>query len=71
MIEFLAMIDKELEDFNEDRKKSKGLKTILDFDSNLSEYDGSQFTMKVEPKFKKKMKTSIFIKDDRSKGKLF
>jgi hypothetical protein len=65
------MIDKELEDFNEDRKKSKGLKTIIDFDTNVSEYEGSTFAIKVEPKFKKKMKASVYIKDDKSKGKLF
>jgi len=65
--EITLMVEKDLDDFYRDRDRFKGLKLLIDFDSE--EYQpntpGLQFT---EPKFKKRLKTSHFIKNKGEKG---
>lgn len=71
MISLLKMVENELEEFDKESQKHKGLKSIIDFESNATEYDGIKFEIKTEPKFKKKLKASVYIKTDTSKGQLF
>lgn len=71
MISLLAMVEQEFEDFDKESQKHKGLKTLIDFDTNIEGYEGATFEIKAEPKFKKKLKASVYIKTDNSKGQLF
>ena len=71
MISLLKMVENELEEFDKESQKHKGLKSLIDFDSSVSDYKGTKFEIKIEPKFKKKLKASIYVKTDNSKGQLF
>jgi hypothetical protein len=69
----LAMIEQEFEDFEKDRENSsKGLKTIVDFGISKIEYDGTTIKTQLKPKFKAKIKSSVYIKPNSdSKNSLF
>ena len=71
MMSLLRMVEEEFEDFNKESQRHKGLKSIIDFDTNIEEYEGATFEIKTEPKFKKKLKASVYIKTDNSKNQLF
>ena len=71
MIGLLRMIEQEFDDFNEERAKHKGLKSLVDFSSTVPNYEGSEVTLEVKPVFKKKLISSVYIKEDKSKGQLF
>lgn len=71
MIGLLRMIEQEFDDFNDERAKHKGLKTLIDFTTSSPNYEGSKVTLEVKPVFKKKLTTSVYIKEDKSKGQLF
>lgn len=57
----LDMIEAELENFDNDRKKEQNLKAMLNFEVHNINYSEKSFDIK--PKFKTKMKTSIYIKN--------
>lgn len=69
----LEMIEQEFEDFEKDRENSsKGLKTIVDFGVSKIEYDGTSIETQLKPKFKAKIKSSVYIKPDpRNRNTLF
>jgi hypothetical protein len=65
--EITKMVDKDLDDFYRDRDRFKGMKAIIGFSS--AEYDHKAPKIDIEePKFKKKLKVSKFIKK-KNKGK--
>lgn len=66
--EITKMVDKDLDDFYKDRDRFKGMKAIIGFSS--SEYEHSAPKIEIEePKFKKKLKVSTFIrKNSKNKG---
>jgi hypothetical protein len=47
----LRMVDQELEDFENDKNRTRGLKTLVEFTSTNIEYNGEQSTFEVKPKF--------------------
>jgi len=64
------MVEEDLDNFYEDGKRFKGHKLLLDFES--AEYDVElPETKKIEPKFKKKKKASVFVKPNSNKKSLF
>jgi hypothetical protein len=69
----LEMIEQEFEDFEKDRENSsKGLKTIVDFGVSKIEYEGTTIKTQLKPKFKAKIKSSVYIKPNSdSKNSLF
>lgn len=68
----LAMIEQDFEDFEKDRESRKGLKGMLDFNSTRIEYEGTKIETKLTPKFKAKIKSSVYIKQDpNNKNSLF
>ena len=68
----LDMIEQDFEDFEKDRESRKGLKTMMDFDSTRIDYEGTKMQTKVTPKFKAKIKSSVYIKQDsNNKNSLF
>ena len=67
----LRMVDQELEDFENDKNRTRGLKTLVEFTSTNIEYNGEQSTFEVKPKFKQKLKVSVYIKEDKDKRSLF
>lgn len=69
-IEFFEMIDSELDQFDEDSKRERNLKTIVDFNSSSYDYENKDFEVK-KPKLKKKEKSSIYIKKSKGNRSLF
>lgn len=67
----LQMVDEELEDFQNEREKRKGLKSLVDFTSTSTQYDGNALGFEIKPKFKQKVKSSVYIKEDKNKRPLF
>mgnify|MGYP001147856298 CR=1 FL=1 len=68
--EITEMVDKDLDDFYEDRDRFKGMKVLLDF--NSAEYDHSAPNIEIErPKFKKKLKASKFVRGNNKNRGLF
>lgn len=61
----LRMVDQELEDFENDKNRISGLKTLVEFTSTDIEYNGEQSTIEIKPKFKQKLKASVYIKEDK------
>lgn len=62
------MIDQEFEDFENDRKSRKNIKLLLSFNKNSAlHYDEKNIIM-TTPKFKKKLSTSIYIKQTKNKN---
>lgn len=61
----LRMVDQELEDFENDKNRISGLKTLVEFTSTGIEYNGEQSTIEIKPKFKQKLKASVYIKEDK------
>ena len=45
-IEFFEMIDSELDQFDEDSKRERNLKTIVDFNSSSYDYENKDFEVK-------------------------
>lgn len=61
----LRMVDQELEDFENDKNRISGLKTLVEFTSTDIEYNGEQSTIEIKPKFRQKLKASVYIKEDK------
>jgi hypothetical protein len=67
-IDINDMIDQEFEDFENDRKSRKNIKLLLSFNKNSAlHYDEKNIIM-ATPKFKKKLSTSIYIKQTKNKN---
>jgi hypothetical protein len=72
MIDYiLKMVDQELEDFENDKNRRRGLKSLVEFTSANIEYNGEESKFEVKPKFKQKLKASVYIKEDKGKRSLF
>ena len=63
------MIDQEFEEFEQDRNKRKNIKGFLSFSSSEFNYAEQQFKV-TDPKFKKKLTTSVYVKSN-NKNQLF
>jgi len=62
------MVDNDLDDFYKDRDRFKGLKMLLGF--GASEYSHEESNIQINnPKYKKKLKASKFIKKGGNKDK--
>lgn len=68
-IDFELMIDESFEDFEEQSKKPRNLKEFVSFDLSNLEYNEKDFKI-TQPKFKKKLSTSTYIKNN-NKNQLF
>ena len=68
-IDFELMIDESFEDFEEQSKKPRNLKEFVSFDLSNLEYNEKDFKI-TQPKFKKKLSTSTYIKKN-NKNQLF
>ena len=67
-IDIYNMIDQEFEDFEQDRKREKNIKLLLSFEKNTTlHYDEKSIVMS-EPKLKKKMNTTVYIKHTKNKN---
>jgi hypothetical protein len=62
----LEMIDQGLDDFENDRNNDKNIKMLLSFKGTSVEYNEQKFNIE-EPKFKKKLNTSVYIKGKNNK----
>jgi|SaaInl6LU_22_DNA_1037377.scaffolds.fasta_scaffold16548_3 hypothetical protein len=62
----LEMIDQSLYDFENDRNNEKNIKMLLSFKGTSVEYNEQKFNIE-EPKFKKKLNTSVYIKGNNNK----
>jgi len=61
-------MEEELDKFYQDKARFKNLKKLVDFNLEAEEFEGKKIKM-TEPKYKKKLKTSVFIKNnDRNKS---
>lgn len=67
----LKMVDQELEDFENDKNRRRGLKSLVEFTSTNIEYNGEETKFEIKPKFKQKLKVSVYIKEDKDKRSLF
>ena len=64
------MIDKEFEDFEKESKKEKNLKLLIDFETTKVDHIGKSINFGI-PKYKKKLKSSIYIKNKKNNNSLF
>ncbi len=60
MIDYINMVNDELDKFEEDGKRHKNLKMILGFDS--TDINHKEKEIKITPKFKKKFKSEVYVK---------
>jgi len=60
MIDYINMVNDELDKFEEDGKRHKNLKMILGFDS--TDVNHKEKEIKITPKFKKKFKSEVYVK---------
>lgn len=68
--EINKMVEKDLDDFYNDRDRFKGVKLLVDFKS--SDYSIENPNIKIDsPKFKKKLVTSKFVKLNKNNNSLF
>ena len=69
MIDYIDMVNDELDKFEEDGKRHKNLKMILGFDS--SDIKHNEKEIKITPKYKKKFKSQVYIKRNTNNNSLF
>ena len=50
--QILRMVDQELEDFENDKNRRTGLKSLVEFTSTNIEYNGDESNFEIKPKFK-------------------
>lgn len=67
----LEMFNNEIDDFEKEQNKVRGLKLLVDFDSKDIEYDSKSMDLEIKPKFKKKLEAAIYIKADKNTKSLF
>lgn len=63
------MIEDGFDEFEKDQERHKNLKAFVKFGASAYKYDEKSILMS-EPKFKKKMNTSVYIKSN-NKNQLF
>ena len=63
-------MEEELDKFYEDGKRFKNLKELVDFELKAEEFEGKGIEM-TKPKYKKKLKTSVFVKTKNGNKTLF
>lgn len=68
--EINKMVEKDLDDFYNDRDRFKGVKLLLDFKSSDYNIQNPEIKMN-SPKFKKKLVVSKFIKINKNSNSLF
>ena len=68
-IDFELMIEESFDDFEEQVNKPRNLKEFVSFDLSNLEYNEKDFKI-TQPKFKKKLSTSTYIKNN-NKNQLF
>ena len=68
--QILRMVDQELEDFENDKNRRTGLKSLVEFTSTNIEYNGDESNFEIKPKFKQKLKVSVYIKETKDKNSL-
>jgi len=68
--EITRMVEKDLDDFYQDRDRFKGLKLFIDFSQDDYEHKAPEMKMNA-PKFKKKLKASTFFKKNNKDRGLF
>jgi len=66
----LEMFNNEIDDFEKEQEKIRGLKMLVDFDSAV-DYDSKEMDFEIKPKFKKKLEAAIYIKADKNTKSLF
>ena len=68
-LKILDMIDLELEQFDDDRRNKKNLKTFMGFSKHIPSIDEKEIP--IIPMYKKKLKTSTYIKPNKDSNSLF
>ena len=68
--EITKMVDKDLDDFYRDRDRFKGMKMLINFDAANYDHDAPKLEIE-NPKFKKKLRASKFIKKNNKDRGLF
>tara|TARA_Y100000766_G_C18669430_1_gene489247 strand:- start:536 stop:742 length:207 start_codon:yes stop_codon:yes gene_type:complete len=63
-------MDEELDKFFKDRNRFKNLKKLVDFNFEVEDFEGKDINVS-KPKYKKKLKTSVFIKNNNRNKSLF
>jgi len=63
-------MEEELDKFYKDKARFKNLKKLVDFNLEAEEFEGKKIEMK-KPKYKKKLKTSVFVKSKNGNKTLF
>lgn len=66
----LNMIDDEFDNFEQDRKEEKNLRMLLSFKNSDLNYNEQNFKIPDKPKLKKKLKSSVYIKN-KNNNQLF
>lgn len=67
--DYMQMVNDELNQFEEDGKRHKNLKMIIDF--NATDLSHSEKEIKITPKYKKKFKSQVYIKKNTNNNSLF
>ena len=65
----LEMIDLEFEQFDDEYKKQKNLKSFLSFSTHIPKLE--ETNIPIIPKYKKKLKATKYIKPNRDNNSLF
>lgn len=68
--EFLKMVEEEFEDFEMERNRERNLKLLVDFGSTNITHNEKSITF-TPPKYKSKLKTSVYIKNNKNSNSLF
>lgn len=69
IFDYTQMVNDELDQFEEDGKRHKNLKMMIGFDSSGLSHKEKEFN--VTPKFKKKFKSTEYVKRNPNKKPLF
>tara|TARA_B100000497_G_scaffold125460_1_gene161983 strand:+ start:214 stop:426 length:213 start_codon:yes stop_codon:yes gene_type:complete len=67
--DYMQMVNDELNQFEEDGKRHKNLKMIIDF--NATDLSHNEKEIKITPKYKKKFKSQVYIKKNTNNNSLF
>lgn len=70
-IDLIEMIDEGFDDFEQERKRRKNIKLLIDFEATDITHIEKRMMMSGPPKLKQKFNSTIFIKNDKNKNSLF
>lgn len=65
----IEMIDLEFEQFENDRRNEKNLKTFISFSKHIPKLE--ETNLPIKPIYKKKLRASKYIKPDKDNNSLF